>query len=77
MLVREPNVINNHFFVCAQALDNLATLPIPKHDVSTASTAGNVLAIGREPDIARVSGGRVACKSLLFRLLERSVGGID
>ena len=77
MLVGEPDVINDDLFVRAETLDNLAALPVPENHIATARTAGDVLAVGGEANVAGVSGGRVARKALLFRLLERSVGRVD
>lgn len=78
MLVRKPDVVDDHLLVSvAQPLDNLARLEVPKDDLSTARTARDVSAVGAETDLASVPGDSVARESLLLGLLEGAVGVVD
>lgn len=70
MLVRQPDVIDNHLFMRTKTLDNLAGFPIPENDITTSCTTRDVFPIRTESDITGVTSGSVTCETLLFSLFE-------
>jgi hypothetical protein len=74
--MRQPLVRDDHLRVRLQARLDPARLPVPEHDVATRVATADPLAVGREPDLARVTRDRVPREPLLA-VLPEVVSGVD
>lgn len=66
----QPLVCDDNLGVGAEPGLYTTCLPLPEYNVALAVSAAYPLAIGREPNLASVSGDGVSSKSLVSRLTE-------